>query len=280
MAVLVGLLRCARRLPARVLTYQRELEYHLVCKYEEYDDAGGYPVTMEPTTETAPETRRRLSREQARQQTRQRLLDAAADVFKRLGYHGATLEAVAEAAGYTKGAVYSNFDTKADLFQALLDRYVQAEISSQEQQFAGMTLEEAIDSLEAIFERQIRSDPLWTVLRMEFWLVASRDSEVRRRLVAKAEPFRQRAGEVIDDLLSGAGQTPPFTGRELGILVNALVTGLAVVRQHEPDAVDPKLLVRAVRQLAGLDREASNDGGGVVSGSPPSRNRRRRERPG
>jgi len=99
-----------------------------------------------------PGTRRRLTREEARQQTRERLLDAAADVFKRLGYHGASLEAVAEAAGYTKGAVYSNFDTKADLFQALLDRYVQAEIASQEQLFAGMTLQQAIDSLEAIFD--------------------------------------------------------------------------------------------------------------------------------
>jgi len=222
----------------------------------EYDDAVAYPLTMEQSA-TVPETRRRLTREEARQQTRERLLDAAADVFKRQGFHGATLEAVAEAAGYTKGAVYSNFDTKADLFQALLDRYVQAEISSQEQQFAGMTLEEAINSLDAIFERQIRSDPLWTVLRMEFWLVAARDSEVRRRLVANAEPYRQRAGEVIDDLLAEAGQTAPFTGRDLGILMNALTTGLAVVHQLEPDVVDPKLLVRAARQLAGLHPAAS-----------------------
>jgi AcrR family transcriptional regulator len=199
---------------------------------------------------------RRLTRAEARNQTRERLLDAAADVFKRLGYHGASLEAVAEAAGYTKGAVYSNFDTKADLFMALLDRYVEAEISGQEQQFAGQTLEEAIDSLDAIFDRQIMSDPLWTVLRMEFWLVASRDEEVRQRLVAEAEPYRQRAGEIIDAMLAREGRVAPFTGRELGILLNALATGLAIQIQHEPDAVDPKLLVRAARQLAGIDAAA------------------------
>jgi AcrR family transcriptional regulator len=235
---------------------------------------------MKTTSAITPHTRRRLTREEARLQTRERLLDAAADVFKRLGYHGASLEAVAEAAGYTKGAVYSNFDTKADLFQALLDRYVQAEIASQEQLFAGITLEAAIDSLEAIFERQIRSDPLWTVLRMEFWLVASRDPEVRRRLVAEAEPYRQRAGNVIDDLLAEAGQTTPFTGRELGILINALMTGLALVRQLEPDAIDQKLLVRAVRQLAGLHAKGSKDGDGVTSELSRGRNRRRSERPG
>jgi len=242
----------------------------------QYDDAIEYPLAMKPTSAMAREPRRRLTREERRLQTRERLLDAASDVFKRLGYHGASLEAVAEAAGYTKGAVYSNFDTKADLFQALLDRYVQAEIASQEQLFAGMTLEAAIDSLESIFERQIRSDPLWTVLRMEFWLVASRDPEVRRRLVADAEPYRQRAGNVIDDLL--AGQAAPFAGRDLGILINALVIGLAMVRQLEPDAVDPKLLTRAARQLSGLDPEASNDGGDLPSGRRP-RTRTGPERP-
>jgi AcrR family transcriptional regulator len=212
---------------------------------------------MQPSDEPAAQTGRRLTREEARQRTRERLLDAAADVFKRLGYHGASLEAVAEAAGYTKGAVYSNFDTKADLFMALLDRYVQAETAGQELLFAGMTIDEAIDSLEAIFDRQIRSDPLWTVLRMEFWLVASRDPEVRQRLTADAETYRQRAGKLIDQMLARADRTAPFTGRELGILLNALATGLAVQIQHEPDAVDPKLLVRAARVLAGIDSDRS-----------------------
>jgi len=210
-------------------------------------------MTMQSSDEPAVQSGRRLTREEARQRTRERLLDAAADVFKRLGYHGASLEAVAEAAGYTKGAVYSNFDTKADLFMALLDRYVEAEMAGQELLLGGMTIDEAIDSLEAIFERQIKSDPLWTVLRMEFWLVASRDPEVRQRLTADAETYRQRAGEIIDGMLAREGRTAPFTGRELGILRNALATGLAVQIQHEPEAIDPGLLVRAARVLAGVE---------------------------
>jgi AcrR family transcriptional regulator len=196
---------------------------------------------------------RRLTRDEARQQTRERLLDAAADVFKRLGYHGASLEAVADAAGYSKGAVYSNFDTKADLFMALLDRYVEGEIAAQVEHFSAKTLDQVIDELDTIIERQITGDPLWAVLRMEFWLVASRDPEVRRRLVAKAEPYRQLAGEMIDDMLAREGRTAPFTGRDLGILLNALALGLAIQMQHEPDAFDWKLLARAARRLAGLD---------------------------
>jgi AcrR family transcriptional regulator len=213
---------------------------------------------MDAETTTAKPTRR-LTRDEARMQTRERLLDAAADVFKRLGYHGASLEAVAEAAGYTKGAVYSNFDTKADLFLALLDRYVEAEIATQVAQFAGKTIDEVIDELETVMDRQITNDPQWAVLRMEFWLVASRDAEVRKRLVAKAEPYRQLAGEMIDDMLMRAGRTAPFSGRELGILINALATGVAIQRQHEPNAVDPTLLVRGVRQLVGLDARPARD---------------------
>jgi AcrR family transcriptional regulator len=230
-------------------------------------------------TSAAAPGRRRLTREEARRQTRERLLDAASDVFKRLGYHGATLEAVAEAAGYTKGAVYSNFDTKADLFLVLLDRYVQAEVAAQERQLAGMTLEEAIDSLDAIVERQLRSDPMWAVLRMEFWLVAARDPQVRRRLVADAEAYRQRAGEIIDGMLADAGRTAPFTGRELGILINALATGLAVTLQHEPDALEPTLLVRAVRQLVGLDPSAAGEGTSTAGAPPPPARRTRRAKP-
>jgi AcrR family transcriptional regulator len=63
----------------------------------------------------------RLTRAQRRQQTRARLLEAAGQVFARRGFHAATLDEVAEAAGYTKGAVYANFANKDGLFLALLD---------------------------------------------------------------------------------------------------------------------------------------------------------------
>src|SRR5512140_1155029 len=113
---------------------------------------------------------RRLTRLEARRQTRERLLAAAAEVFRRLGYNGASLETVAETAGYTKGAVYSNFATKADLFVALLDEYVLAESKAQEEQFEGRPLSDFIDSLDQTFERQVTADPTWIALQIEFWL--------------------------------------------------------------------------------------------------------------
>src|SRR5947208_14753248 len=64
----------------------------------------------------------RLSRDERRRQTREELLEVAAGVFRELGYHRASVDLVAEAAGYTKGAVYSNFSGKDDLFLAVFDR--------------------------------------------------------------------------------------------------------------------------------------------------------------
>jgi AcrR family transcriptional regulator len=194
----------------------------------------------------------RLTRDEARRRTRERLLDAAADVFKRLGYNGASLEAIAEAAGYTKGAIYSNFETKADLFKALVDRHRDAELATQARQFAGKSLEQMIDEFDDVFERQVKEDPQWIALEIEFALAGMRDPEVRGRLVEGSEELRVKSGASIDSLLAKANLTASFTGRELNVLFNAIGTGLALQQMLEPDTVDPKLFVRAARCLMGL----------------------------
>jgi AcrR family transcriptional regulator len=208
---------------------------------------------------TSSEPARRLSREEARARTRERLLDAAADVFKRLGFAGASLDAVAEAAGYTKGAVYSNFATKADLFVALLERVCQAEAAVQAEAFARQSFGEWVDDLDKLFARQVTDDPQWIVLQMEFWLAAVRDPEIREKLLAASAGSSEQTGEAIDRELARAGASSSFTGQELGILMNALATGFAIHLQLEPKSADPRLLVRAVRRLAGLDERREPD---------------------
>ncbi len=71
-----------------------------------------------------------LTQERRRAQTRQYLLQAAAQVFAERGFHGASLDEVAAAAGFTKGAVYSNFKNKEDLFLALLESLQEQEMDA------------------------------------------------------------------------------------------------------------------------------------------------------
>ncbi len=205
----------------------------------------GSPPTGQPP--------QRLTRDETRRQTRERLLEAAAEAFRRHGYNGASLEAIAEAAGYTKGAIYSNFDTKADLFKALVERHMQEELAFQARQFAGKSLEQVLDQLDVVVQRQLERDPEWIALEIEFALAGMRDPEVRRRLVAGSEERRDMSGASMDALLAKANRTPSFTGRELGVLFTALATGLGLQQLLEPESVDPRLLVRAARCLAGIE---------------------------
>ncbi len=219
-----------------------------------------------PPSSSAPPPR--LSREQSRRQTRERLLDAAAEVFKRHGYAKASLDAVAEAAGYTKGAVYSNFRTKADLFTALVDRVIEAESGRQAGEMAQVPLDEFIGSLDSIFERQINEDPAWAVLQFEFWLAAMRDPEIRARVVTSTDRARRYAAQMIERSLRDAGRTAPFTPAELAILVNALATGLGIQYQLDPGSFDLSLVVRAARRLFGLDEVVPD---GAASPHDPDR---------
>ena len=66
----------------------------------------------------------RMTREQSKALTRERLLDAARNVFARSGFHGASVEEIASEAGFSTGALYSNFDGKEELFLALMEREI------------------------------------------------------------------------------------------------------------------------------------------------------------
>jgi AcrR family transcriptional regulator len=194
----------------------------------------------------------RLSRAESRALTRERLLDAAAEVFNRLGYHGASLEAVAEAAGYTKGAVYSNFATKGDLFVALQRRYAARRASDQGAAIANLTLEQLADQGGVALLEQARSQESWNLLQIEFWLAAMRDPELRAAMARDNDELWTELGARFDEKFEGAGIRPPFTGVEFAKLVNAFGSGLLLELYLDPDFVDPGLFSRAIRALAGM----------------------------
>jgi AcrR family transcriptional regulator len=204
----------------------------------------------------------RLSRDERRAQTRERLLDAAADVFNRLGYHGASLEAVAEAAGYTKGAVYSNFASKAELFFALCERKsVTSNSAEVRERFRALPLDAFLDGMGEMLRAQAASDETWDVLTIEVWLAAMRDPALRGIVAHDYREMRAEFGPEVERKLREVGITTPFTAAELGSLVSALGSGLILQYYLEPDAVDPGLITRALRRLLGLGEAGRPTGG-------------------
>src|SRR5688572_15769955 len=123
----------------------------------------------------------RLSRAQQVERNRGLVLDAARRVFLARGYAGATVEAIAEEAGFSKGVVYSQFDGKSDLFLALLEQ----RITERAAENAAIAAEHAgVEGLRVLLQRNLRrtlEDGGWPLLLIEFRVVASRDPDLGAR---------------------------------------------------------------------------------------------------
>jgi AcrR family transcriptional regulator len=195
----------------------------------------------------------RRTREEQRQETRRRLLDAAAQVFAERGYHAASVDEVAEAAGMTKGAVYSNFSSKEELFLALLDdrmspylRGYQAVFDARPDPGAG------IDSLDSAYASLLEGDRTWWLLRAEFWLHAMRNPEARYKMAARQRLLRDALAGVLDRQAQGLGVEPAMRPSELASVVLALTEGLSSQRMVDPDAVPEGLVTDALPMLLGV----------------------------
>ena len=167
-----------------------------------------------------------LTPERRREQTRNHLLAAADQVFAERGFHGASLDEVATVAGFTKGAVYSNFKSKEDLFLALFRaRYEQETEALRATLYASDVPSEArLSDFVALFRDQThvaRSN--FGLLYQEFWLYAARNPAARKQFTqiddeaveALAELIaaeRQRLGvEPLEDAIQAANYRSPVS---------------------------------------------------------------------
>ncbi len=189
-----------------------------------------------------------LTPDRRRQQTREHLLAAAAQVFAERGFHGASLDAVAAAAGFSKGAVYSNFKNKEDLFLALLES-----IYSREMRLLRATLEASevppesrlTDFLPLILDGvgQTPSPENWAVLYMEFALFAVRNPAAQRKLAEIDEANIAAVAELLSEEKTG------LKGSELkkaARIIEALFRGISIMRSLDPTAVDEAFLESAL----------------------------------
>jgi AcrR family transcriptional regulator len=168
-----------------------------------------------------------MTRAESKQHTRAAVLDAAREVFARDGFHGATLERVAQEAGFTKGAVYSAFDSKADLFLAVYEARV-AERKARIGAMAPRNFEEASREATDEWRHVMRTQRAWSAALTEFWIHASRDPELRRRFGAAHRTWRQTLGASIDAAVAAEGRPLPMPGERVATAIMALGNGLAL----------------------------------------------------
>jgi AcrR family transcriptional regulator len=200
----------------------------------------------------------RLTRAQRRQQTRARLLDAAGQVFARRGFHAATIDEVADAAGYTKGAVYSNFANKDALFLALLDQRLAAQLEQVEALYAIESSEELRAAMRAQTEQEFAAARDFGVLQVEFWLYAMRNPAAQAELANRYGQLRGRLAELITRRHTRQQTSPSMPPEHLAALAIATDAGLFLQYSAEPGALPWELRADAMLQL--LDPGRSKQG--------------------
>jgi len=185
---------------------------------------------------------KRLTRAQRSAHTRRDLLEAAERRFFVHGYHGTTLDDIADEAGYTKGAVYSTFKSKAGLFLALFD-----EVTERRLQELRALLEPHED--DAARFRALAASPVderntqFLLLAIEFWTHAAREPAVLEAFSARYRRFR--------DSLAELGPKDSSLGTQRWAIVTlALANGLALERLIDPDGVPGDLMAAVQARIA------------------------------
>jgi AcrR family transcriptional regulator len=177
-----------------------------------------------------------LSRAEQNDRNRALLLAAARRVFLERGYYAATLEQIADEAGFSKGAVYSRFASKADMFLALLEDRI-AERAAQNAELARRLAGSGdFTAIVDLAQRAERGAPGWRLLVTEFRVHAARDPELNRRYAALHERTVDGIAAILAAVSEEGADGLSFPPRQLAELMLALETGVALEQLANPAA--------------------------------------------
>jgi AcrR family transcriptional regulator len=200
--------------------------------------------------------------------TRNELVDAAEGLFTAQGFHATSLDAVAAEAGFTKGAVYSNFASKEDLFFTVYERRVDARVAEVERILeAAPTPQEGIERIIPGNRDRPEADDGWMAVFFEFWAHVLRHPELRERFAAQ----HRRIIDVLAAAMVESGEEMPDDPHKLATARYAMQLGLQLERLTQPDVVDAGLGLRMGRLLTdegGLDGLQDQAPSGHGAGHP------------
>jgi AcrR family transcriptional regulator len=200
-----------------------------------------------------------LTPERRRERTRRHLIDAAGVVFGQRGYHGASLDEVAALAGFTKGAVYSNFKSKEDLFVAVLEQQVQAQLAQVEALLADHRRPAEVDYavMRELLTPQYEIN--WTVLYLEFVLYSLRNPAAQ----AKVAAYRRRTRDAVERMVEQTWATqdfePELSARAVATITLALFGGIDLDRLVDPDDLPTSITEDALTFIIAAARGLGED---------------------
>lgn len=190
--------------------------------------------------------RRRMTRPEQRQRTRAELLEAAVELFTANGYAGTSVDAIAERAGYTSGAVYDHFASKQGVLVATVEHAIATDLDI-DRFIDGQPDEERVRALGRVAALAMLNPLEQVALTYETYAHAMRNPELR-----------QKIGELLGDALRrvGARIAPAgnLSGTDRAVLGQALYEGLKLRAKLNPELVRPELFEEGLVLLAGLSQ--------------------------
>ena len=195
----------------------------------------------------------RKTRAEMQADTKEKLLESARLAFGRKGFAGATIDDIAEGAGFSRGAFYSNFTSKEDVAVALMGQQMELDVARVAviAQAANGPPETMLERIRVAFATSARITD-WELLRLEMLLLAQRNPEFAAQCQTLYKPQRERVAEVISQIFARIGRAPPADTALLAYTIMTLRLGAALLHAAAGPVPLGDIVALVFRSLAAI----------------------------
>ncbi|HDR4874377.1 TPA: TetR/AcrR family transcriptional regulator [Bacillus cereus] len=195
--------------------------------------------------------KRRLTQEERKKKTRQLLLESAVEVFAQLGFHGASVDKIAEYAGFSKGAVYAHFNSKEELFLAILEKQMRLHVHNIHQIIEEQhSLSQFIGILDEYSLSSRQKNRTWSMLNMEFLLYAMREESVRHKWSNMITKSVEQISKAIEKLMSKENENESaLSANEMAWTILSLENGISLCYYISEEHMPLNLFGKALQNL-------------------------------
>ena len=189
----------------------------------------------------------RLTQKERRERTREQLIGTGDRLFTAHGFHATSMDQIAAEAGYTKGAIYSNFESKEDLFFAVYEQRTARRLQELERTFEELAPIDAVERILTAGMERRRQDDGWIAVFFEFWAHVLRNPELRERFAVTHAAMIEPVIPAVERTVAERGLKPAVKLRRFTAAMYAMQLGLQLERLTQPDVVDEELSVAMSR---------------------------------
>lgn len=195
-------------------------------------------------------SKKRLTREESKQQTRKELLEVASEMFAEQGFYSTSVDQIAEEAGYSKGAIYSNFGSKDDLFLSVFKENQKEDLQHLEiiaEEYS--SLDEFIQKIEQNHQQERNENQDWSILKLEFLLYAMRDATVSKKLAPILQDSRSQMTNILKRFYQTKEQKHVVSIDKLAFLLLSLDIGIGIQSYVDEESIPENVFAEGLKLL-------------------------------